>query len=164
MTNRGEMHADLMRPSGFGTYPDERRCGYRVIEPMQHGRMTYRLARIARSHRHPLAFRRMASERPCNLLPVPRHASAHHRHIYLAYRPLLELTRKRSPCERRPRHDHYSRRLFVQPVDDPGTNDAIRFHHRGEVGKSGHESVDQRRMEMARCGMHRHAGGLIDHD
>src|ERR1700687_4361708 len=134
MTYRGEMNADLMGPSRFGTDPDERRCGYRVIESTQHRRMTYRLARIARSHRHPLAFRRMASERPRNLLPVPRHASAHQRHIYFAYRPLLELTRKRSPRERRPRHHHYARRLLVQPMDDPGTNDAIRFHHRGEIG------------------------------
>src|SRR5690348_7547016 len=164
MAYRGEMHADLMRPSGFGTYPDERRWSHRVMEPMQYHDATYRLARMAGSYRHPLALRRMTSERPRNLLPVPRYAPAHQRHIYLAYLPLLELAGESSPSERRPRYDHYARGVLIQPMDDSGTNDAIRFHHRSEVGKPRHERVDERRMGMAGCGMHRHAGGLIDDD
>src|SRR5579863_3291330 len=75
MTNRREMHANLMHPASVGVHPYQRRAGVVAIcsvEAREHGDMADGVARRIRSHRHSLAFDRMPPDWPLDRHPVAR--------------------------------------------------------------------------------------------
>src|SRR6266481_5581247 len=66
MTDRREMHANLMHPAGLGLHPHQRRAQLEIargLEALEHGYVANRIARHVRSHRHFFALNRMASDR-----------------------------------------------------------------------------------------------------
>jgi len=114
--------------------------------------------------RHPFAIGRMPSQCVLDGDAIARDNSLHNRKVNFLHRARLELRRQRGLRERRPRDDHHARGFLVEAMDDARTHHTVRLGHRGQLGKSCEQRVNQGRMRTARGGMHRHSGGLVDHD
>src|ERR1035438_7312182 len=99
MTDRREMHANLMHPAGVGFHAYQR-CSHvvpvRGIESRKHRDMADRVARRMRSHRHPLALHGMAPDGTLDRQPIARDFTLDDREIDFPDAAFLELPRKRS--------------------------------------------------------------------
>ena len=167
MPNRREMHANLMHPARVGLHPHQRRAsfvGFRGVESREHRDMADCVARRIRSHRHPLALDWMPSDGPLDRHAVAREFALDDRQICFRDGAILELSRKCGARKRRARHDHHARRVFVQAMHNSGPQHAVGLGHRGQLGKSREQSIDECAVGMPGRRMHRHPGGLVHDD
>jgi hypothetical protein len=150
----GHVDPDLVGAAGYRAALDEGGPGEAFDDPVEGAGLP-----PARDHRHLLALRRVASDRPLDdAAPSCRKAKTDCEVALLDLAP-PEGDRQSEVGALRLRHHHQPGRVLVEPVHDPGALDAA---DRGQILAVAEEGVDQGPGGVARRRVDDEAGRLVE--
>ena len=143
VTERGEMHADLVRAPGDQVQLQERPRGEALPDAIARDRGS-----PVGHHGHPLAVLRVAPDRRLDPPDGRGHRALDQRQVGLPHAPRLELGHDPRLGGVVAGHDQEPGRVPVQPVDDPRPRDA---RDPAVVVAAGEQRVDERARASARA-------------